>query len=90
MNQVNWIAVSESLPELNQPVLVAACDGVITVAQRTKVGEHALLCNAESIKKGWTWFPPENSIAGRDEGAWLTLDDEDVTHWAELPQPPEK
>ncbi len=74
-----WISVNDRLPAMNKPVLVT--DGeIIDVASRT-VAHH--------YPKGYYWFC---EYADGYDVVWTLMswsdEDENVTHWAELPDLP--
>jgi hypothetical protein len=66
---MNWIPVTERMPDLHKPVLMWGPDGRVCSGWRSDGGNRP---------DGY-WWPA-------DEGGWY--EDDEVTHWAELPEPP--
>lgn len=79
MNQVQWILVSDRLPPLDHGVLVFAKGFGVTCASRwTWV--------SSCPESNWRW---DGHLFSGYTGEWeFDFQDSDVTHWAELPQPP--
>lgn len=93
---MKWISVEEKLPDFETGVLVATIDGEITAATRNeyrlpddfKPGPGSGYSSYEiaRARKGWVWSP---YLVSSSEWEWLDFEDEDVTHWCPLPDPPE-
>jgi hypothetical protein len=92
---MKWISVDEKLPDFETGVLVATVEGKITAAQ---LFEHRLPDDfkpgpgsgwdsymIKRAQRGWGWHP---YLVSSSEWEWLEFDDEDVTHWCPLPEPP--
>ncbi|WP_391529844.1 DUF551 domain-containing protein [Photorhabdus akhurstii] len=77
---MNWIKCSDSLPEIDTPVL-AGYFGY--------KGKFFLGCYARTISdyetNEWCWSLCEDF----GEGDWTEDDYYSITHWMPLPQPPE-
>lgn len=83
----NWIKVEDGLPDFDMGVLVCTKAGLVTAAMRIELDSKNFCCDTEVFRamKGWGWEP---FLVVSSENCWLPFDDESVTHWMKLPEPP--
>lgn len=76
-----WESVQKSLPEYGKGVLISTKHGDVTAAQR----EYHKAIN-ELNPAWWGWTP---YLSSDNEGYYgFDFDDDEVTHWSPLPEPP--
>lgn len=73
---ITWINIQDRLPDEEVGVLVVTKTGQITVAERVRYG---------LLDGDWTWG---THLVNTNDECWLDFGDEDVTHWAVLPEAP--
>lgn len=79
---MKWISVKDELPPLNEYVLL--------FAQDLHHPDRCCLCGINpnifvSIRKAAEW---ENSYESAHGNGWIPYEENEITHWMPLPEPP--